>query len=112
MKFMILMSADPSWDHLSEVEQARIIGEHERFEVDLRAAGGFVSSGRFGPGPGAAVRQGRDGGKSIVATPEPGEGMIGGFYVIDVADMNQALEWASRCRFIAGTNTVYRFWEE
>ena len=112
MKFMILMSADPSWDHLSEAEQARIIEEHRRFEADLRTVGGFVSSGRFGPGPGAAVLQVSDGRKSIVPTPEPGKGAIGGFYVIDVDDMSQALEWASRCRFIAGTNSVYPFWEE
>lgn len=112
MKFMILMSADPSWDHLSEAEQARIIEEHARFEADLRAAGDFVSSGRFGPGPGAAVLQGPDGRKSVVPTPEPGSGAIGGFYVVDVDDLSRALEWASRCRFIAGMNVVYPLWED
>jgi hypothetical protein len=112
MKFMILMAADPSWDELSEADQKRIISEHGRFEADLRAQGSYLSTGRFGPEPGMAVLQSPAGRTSIVSAPEPGRGAIGGFYLIDVKDMNQALEWASRCRFISGTNWVYPLWEE
>jgi hypothetical protein len=110
MKFMILMSEDPSWDLLSDAEQARIIADHEAFETDLRAAGSFVASGRFGPAPGMCVVQSADRTKRIVAAPDPGKGAIGGYYVIDVEDMARALEWASRCRFITGTNWVYPLW--
>ena len=112
MKFMILMSADPSWEALSALEQTRVIQEHDRFEADLRAVGAFVSSGRFGPDPGLTLVQEADGSKRVIPAPDPGAGAIGGYYIVDVEDMNQALTWASRCRFIAGRNWIYPFWEE
>lgn len=112
MKFIILMSEDPSWDQLSETEQSQIIRDHGQFEEDLKAQGSYVSSARFGPDPGMALVQSADGIKSKTSAPRSGEGAIGGYYLIDVDSMEQALQWASRCRFITGTNWVYPIWEE
>lgn len=112
MRFIILMSADPSWDELSSAEQAQVLAAHERFEADLRAAGGYLGSERFGPDPGMSVVQSAVGSQSVTAAPEPGRGAIGGYYLIDAEDMDRALAWASRCRFIPGTNWVYPIRED
>ena len=111
MKFMILMSDDPSWDALNDVEQARVIEAHTRFEADLHESGSFVSSARFGPGPGRAIVKAANGETSASANPAQGKGAVGGYYLVDVQDMDEALKWAERCRFIAGPNWVYPIWE-
>ncbi|MGI9328965.1 MAG: YciI family protein [Pseudomonadales bacterium] len=111
MKFMILMSSDPSWDNLSEDKQNQIIFKHEQFERDLESSGSFVSSARFGPDTGAAIYQDASGKQSTAPNPLTGEGEIGGYYLIDVEDMETALAWAARCRFITGANWVYPIWE-
>ena len=111
MRFMILMSNDPSWDNLSEAEQHQIIAKHEQFETDLINSGSFISSARFGPDPGASIRQDPSGEQSETPNPDPGAAAIGGYYLIDVQDMTAALQWAARCRFIAGVNWVYPIWE-
>ncbi len=111
MRFIILMSADPSWDGLSESDQSRIIEEHEIFEADLKARGSYISSARFGPDPGRAVVQSSTGHRSTTSGPAPGEGAIGGYYLIETDTMDEALAWASRCRFITGTNWVYPVWD-
>ena len=110
MHYMILMSADPSWDALSDAEQARIVEEHGAFEAALSEAGALISSARFGT-TGMAVVQAADGAQHRVPLPAPGAGAIGGYYLIDVDSLEVALDWAARCRFIAGTNWVYPMWE-
>ncbi len=112
MQFIILMSEDPSWDALSTAEQSRIITAHEQFEADLQAQGSYVSSARFGPDAGMAVVRSANGNTSTAAGPESGHGAIGGYYLIDVADITAALDWAERCRFITGTNWVYPIWQD
>ena len=111
MKFMILMSEDPSWDALTEEEQNLIIEEHDRFEADLNDSGSFISSCRFGPESGSAIHQSSSGEIGVIPNPASGEGSIGGYYLIDVASMEAALEWAKRCRFVTGTNWVYPVWK-
>ena len=111
MKFMILMSEDPSWDQLSKDAQNHIIKDHDQFENDLKSSGSFISSARFGPEPGAAIVQNSSGEQIKSANPDPGAGAIGGYYLIDVEDTATALKWAARCRFIKGTNWVYPVWD-
>lgn len=111
MKFMILMSDDPSWDRLSEDEQNEVIAKHEQFEKDLESSGSFVASARFGPVSGAAISQNSTGEQTTIPNPLRGEGAIGGYYLIEVDGMETALDWASRCRFIEGANWVYPLWE-
>ncbi len=110
MKFMILMSEDPSWDDLSEEEQSQIIQDHEKFETDLKTQGCYIDSARFKPESGAAIEQLPTGEKNSVPAPVSGQGAIGGYYLIEAETLDQAMSWASRCRFITGTNWIYPLW--
>ena len=49
--------------------------------------------------------------KARLANPDPGKGAVGGYYLVDTENLEQALEWAAHCRFITGTNWVYPLWE-
>jgi hypothetical protein len=66
-------------------------------EADLRAAGAWLFSGRLhGPDTATVVRTDR--GRRVVTDGPFAESKehLGGFYVIDAADLDEALGWAER----------------
>jgi len=114
MKFMILMGDGAgSWDELTPAAQARVIERHGEFRRALEAEGKFVSSSRLAPGAQAkTVRMSKDGRMAVTDGPfaETKEA-IGGFYIIEAKDVGEAVEWAKRCRFIAGSSEVRPLFE-
>lgn len=106
---MILMSdVEGVWDSLSEAEQSRIIQQHEAFEKALRTEDKFVCSFRAAPAVEArTVRRDESGSVRVDAGPfTSGSESLGGLYVIEADSMEEALQWAERCRFIQGANEV------
>lgn len=75
----------------------RIGRELQQIDADLRAAGSWVfTGGLHDPGSATVVRP-RD--SDVVMTDGPyleGKEHIGGFWVITVADLDEALTWADR----------------
>src|SRR5919106_4530196 len=66
-------------------------------EAELRAAGALVFSGRLDDPTNAAVVSASKG--KVLTTDGPfaeAKEAIGGFYIIEAADRDQALEWASK----------------
>jgi hypothetical protein len=66
-------------------------------ETDLKATGAWVFSARLGE-PGAA-RVVREAGGEVLTTDGPfteSKEHLGGFYLIEAADLDAALEWAAR----------------
>lgn len=111
MRFMILMTEDPSWDDLDTAGQEEVIAAHEQFESDLKASGSYVDSARFNTAVALGVLQ-SGGDKLEVPIPVSGKGSIGGYYLIEAGDLSEAMNWAKRCRFIAGYNWVYPVWTD
>jgi hypothetical protein len=69
------------------------------YDKEVRDAGVFVSGESLADLVTATtVRVGRDGGRTVTDGPfaETRE-VLGGFYVIDVPDLDAALDWAARC---------------
>lgn len=114
MKFMILMGDGAgAWDELSPAEQSRVIERHGEFRRALEAEGKLVSSNRLGPTAQAkTVRLSKDGRFAVTDGPfaETKEA-LGGFYIIEAKDAAEAVEWAKRCRFIAGSSEVRPLFE-
>jgi hypothetical protein len=114
MRFMLLMTdVEGDWDRLSSAEQDRIIQRHEEVQRDLEAQGKFVSTCRLRPGREAkTVKLLRDG--RLVVTDGPfveTKESVGGYYIIDCAAIDEAVEWAKRLRFIPGCVEVRAVWE-
>ncbi len=109
MKYLILMTSAPgAWEALSTDEQQSVIVQHEKFTNDLEADGHYVCSYQLGPAADArTIRRDGEGNLSehsgtFAKTPE----VVGGLYVIEAGSMDDAMQWARRSRFIAGSNEV------
>ena len=113
-KYMILMTVDDrAWERLTPAQYADAFRKHEEFQKALESEGRFVSSGRLAPAVDArTVTLHPDGRTSVSDGPfaETKE-VLGGFYVIRADSLADALEWATRGRFIPGSNEVRRIVE-
>ena len=112
MKY-VLMLADPpgSWDTMTPAEQQRTMDGHRAFAEALVAekkmAGGF----RLRPIGEAKTlrRRGAEGEVTDGPFAETKE-VLGGFYVIEAASMDEALEWARRIPMGRGSIEVRPMW--
>ena len=98
MKAMLLIyGSEAAWAALSLQDMEREMGAYMAYSEALIAAGKFVAGAELQPiataksvsvGSGVAVADG-----PYVDTKE----QLGGYYLIDVASMDEALEWAAKC---------------
>ena len=81
----------------STPEAQRMIAQVGAFNEALQSAGGWVLAGGMQPASTASVVRSTDGEPSISEGPyAPCEEQMGGFWIIDVADRDAALDWAQR----------------
>ena len=69
----------------------------EKFNEEVKAAGAWVFAGGLHPADTATVVKANDG--EVVTTDGPfaeSKEQIGGFWVIEAADLDAALEWAAK----------------
>ena len=98
MIYMLMIYANEAdWTTKSEAEMAPIMAEHERLEKDLKAAGKYKGCGGLAPTSAATTLRLREGKKIVSDGPyaETKEA-LGGYYVIDVKDLDEALAYAAR----------------
>ena len=97
MKFLCLICAEKVMEQLSESEAEKHFDEYTQFTNDIRSSGHYIDCNRLQP-PGAAttvrVRNGR-----VSTTDGPfaeTKEQLGGYYVIEARDLNEAIHIASR----------------
>ena len=78
-------------------EQERMIAQVDAFNADVQSAGVWVFAGGLHPKESATVVRVTDGDVSMTDGPfAESKEQIGGFWVIDVPDLDTALDWARR----------------
>lgn len=98
MKFMLLLASDPSLEPVpGSPEFDPYMGEWAAYTAALESADAFVSGEALLGCETATTVQVRDGERIITDGPfiEAKED-IGGYYVIDVNGLDEAIEWAAR----------------
>ena len=78
-------------------DMQRVVAQVDAFNTELREAGAWVFGGGLLPASSASVV--RDDGGELSVTDGPyaeSKEQIGGFWVIEAADVDTALEWARR----------------
>jgi hypothetical protein len=99
MEYLLLIHSDPKgWDSMTETQRAQGIAAYEAFTEAARKADVLRASNRLRPADTATTVRIRDGKTEVLNGPfiETRE-QLGGYFVIDVPDLDAALGWAARC---------------
>jgi hypothetical protein len=98
MKFMLLLWGDESvWEGMSEEEAAAQMSRWDDYTKQLEAAGAMVSGEGLQPSAAAKILRIAAGERTVTDGPfvETKE-QLGGFYVIECASFDEALDWAAK----------------
>jgi hypothetical protein len=98
MKYLLLIyENEADWAKKSEAEQGAIFGEYSAFSDDLRKGGQYLHGEPLQPTATASTVRVRNGKTMVTDGPfaETRE-QLGGFYLVDVPDLDQALALAAR----------------
>jgi hypothetical protein len=98
MKYALLIyAAEKDWTERSKEEQGGIYNEYWGYTTELKKSGKMLSCEPLDPTSTATTIRVRDG--KTVATDGPfadTKEQLGGIYVIDVKDLDEAMAWASK----------------
>ena len=98
MKYLCLIYDDEkNWVNLPQAEMDKVFEEHEAFSQGIRAKGQYVAGEALHPVSTATTVRVRNGQTTTTDGPfaETKE-QLGGFYIIEAADLNDALQIAAR----------------
>jgi hypothetical protein len=99
MKYMLLLFGDENaWETSSEQDLEAEMARYEQYDRELNEAGVFVSGEGLQPTPTATTMRVVGGERILTDGPfaETKE-QLGGFYVLECKDLDDALAWAERC---------------
>jgi len=98
MQYMLLIYNDPSaWDSMPEDEQGAVFNAYGTFTAELQESGKLVAGDALQPISTATSVRVRNG--ETLTTDGPfaeTKEVLGGYYLIDVDTLDEALEWAAK----------------
>jgi hypothetical protein len=114
LKYLLLIYGDEKEeDRIPEAEMHQILSEYGGYTAEMKKAGKHIAGQRLRPVSTATSVRVRGGKKLITDGPfaETKE-QLGGFYMIDAKDLDEAVEWAARIPSARlGTIEVRPIWE-
>lgn len=114
MKYMLLIYADETqWPKLTPEQTGQAMAAYGAYTEAIIAAGVRLASDRLRPTTTATSVRIVNGESKVLDGPyAESKEQLGGFYMIDVPDLDTALSWAARCPGAAhGTVEVRPIWE-
>ena len=113
MEYMLLIYADSSqFEAMSAAQQAEGLAAYGAYTEALQKAGALRGGNRLRPVQAATTVRVKSGKTEVLNGPyaETRE-QLGGYFLIDVADLDAALSWAARCPGAShGTVEVRPIW--
>lgn len=95
---LMLYSEENRWPSMSKAEQEQAMAAYGAYTEALRKAGALSGSGRLQPTSAATTVRVTNGKSQVLDGPFiDSKEQLGGFYIIDVADLDAAISWAARC---------------
>jgi len=98
MQYMLLIYNDPNaWESMPEDEQGAIYNAYGTFTAELQESGKMVAGDALQPISTATSVRVRDG--EALTTDGPfaeTKEVLGGYYLIDVDTLDEALEWGAK----------------
>jgi hypothetical protein len=100
MQCMLLLYVDEAgWPQLTPAQQEAGLAAYQAYTEALSKAGVLRGVNRLHASPGAStVRLGTNGKPQVLDGPfADSKEQLGGYYVIEVPDVDAAISWAARC---------------
>jgi hypothetical protein len=108
MRYMLLLIGDEDqWENLSEQEVGEVMQAYEDYSRQVTESGAFVSGEPLQPSSTSTQLRLVDGERVLTDGPfaETKE-QLGGFYVLECKDLDEALDWAEKCPAAAAGGTI------
>jgi hypothetical protein len=99
MQYLLaLYSEEAGWARMTKAEQEQGMAAYKAYTEALSKAGALKGSNRLQPASAATTVRVANGKSQVLDGPfvETKE-QLGGYYLIDVPDLDAALSWAARC---------------
>jgi len=99
MQYMLtLYSDEKSWPKMTKEQQEQGYAAYMAYSEALKQAGALMGSGRLQPTSTATTVRTVDGKQQVLDGPYADtKEQLGGYFLIDVNDLDAALSWAARC---------------
>lgn len=99
MKYMLMTYVNEAgWTHLTKAEQEQGVAAYTAYAEALTKAGVLTGSNRLQPSSAATTVRIADGKSQVLDGPYvDSKEQLGGYFLIDVPDLDAALSWAARC---------------
>lgn len=99
MQYLLMLYVTESgWSKLTPSEQEQGLAAYNAYTEALTKASALVSANRLGPSSAATTVRVTNGKSQVLDGPyADSKEQLGGYYLIDVADLDAAISWAARC---------------
>jgi hypothetical protein len=99
MQYLLMIYAqEGGWEKMTAAEQERGMAAYMAYSEALAAAGVLKGSNRLQPAATSTTVRLVDGKAQVLDGPYADtKEQLGGYYLIDVPDLDAALAWAARC---------------
>jgi hypothetical protein len=94
----MLYASEAGWSNLTKEQQQQGVAAYAAYTEALKKAGVWKGSNRLQPISAATTVRVTDGKSQVLDGPYiDSKEQLGGYYLIDVPDLDSAISWASRC---------------
>jgi hypothetical protein len=94
----MLYSKEAHWATMTPAQQEQGMAAYKAYTEALKKAGVLAGSNRLRPTSTATTIRIEDGKSQVLDGPYvDSKEQLGGYYLIDVSDLDAALSWAARC---------------
>jgi hypothetical protein len=99
MQYLLMLYVNEGgWPQLSKEEQEQGLAAYMAYSEALKEAGVFKGTNRLQPSSAATTIREANGKSQVLDGPyADSKEQIGGYYLIEVPDLDAALSWAARC---------------
>lgn len=95
---LILYSKETGWSEMPRADQEQAMAAYGAFTEALKKAGALAGSNRLQPASTATTVRLANGKPQVLNGPYADtKEQLGGYFLIDVPDLDAALSWAARC---------------
>jgi hypothetical protein len=99
MQYLLLLHInDSGWNDLTPVQKEQGMAAYRAYTEALKKSGALVGSNRLKLSSTATTVRTNNGKTQVLDGPySDSKEQLGGYYLIDVADLDAAISWAARC---------------